>query len=595
MTTLLRRAGHSAAPLAWALSVWGAARVPWLSDPLPVLGLLRGPLGLGLIAVGLALSISRRVGRWRPRVVRAEVLFGIAAVIYLATGIFYANRLQAAGDEPHYLIIAQSLWQDGDLDLRGNYYSKDYLAYNPGPIEPHYGSPRKDGTPFPAHSPGLPAMLAPVYALGGRAACVVLLALLGAWLTAEVYRVALALTNDADAALVAWAASLGPPIYFYSFHVYTEVPSALVIVLALRLSVAARRWERGVLLAGLISILPWLHVKMIPAALILGIVCLARLRRPASLGFVAAALVMGAVFLGYYQMLFGRPTPLAIYGGVPGDMTGRPIAAMLGLLLDRSYGLLPHAPVFLLALASLPALVRERRFAYLAVALAVVAPLLAWRMWWGGMCPPARFLVPILPLMAIAVAHRVAASGRGLARWRWPLVGVGLALGIYMIHNPVDRLLLNQRDRPTRVWTWLAGDVDLGHYLPSLVARDDVELRISMVWLAALVVLIGLDRLAQDRDRVDRVFRGMALPVLLLISVGVAVDWARQGAGAEVRALSGPALDPLNEAVFVEALQLERYAARAALQHTVVPDQHPEPVSTIVVRGDHSQGEWLPA
>ena len=87
---------------------------------------------------------------------RAEVLFGIAAVIYLATGLFYAKRLQAAGDEPHYLIMAQSLWQDGDLDLRGNYYSRDYLAYNPGPIEPHYGSPRKDGRPFPAHSPAYP-------------------------------------------------------------------------------------------------------------------------------------------------------------------------------------------------------------------------------------------------------------------------------------------------------------------------------------------------------------------------------------------------------------------------------------------------------
>ena len=369
--------------------MWGAARAPWLSDLLPILSLLRGPLGLGLIALGLALSVSRRVGRWRPRVVRAEVLFGIAAVIYLATGLFYANRLQAAGDEPHYLIMAQSLWQDGDLDLRGNYYSRDYLAYNPGPIEPHYGSPRKDGTPFPAHSPGLPAMLAPAYALGGRAACLGLLALLAAWLVTEVYRLALELTNDSDAALVAWASSLGPPILFYSFHLYTEVPSALAIVLALRLSLDARTRSRGALVAVSIATLPWLHVKMIPVALVLGIVGLVRLRRPAVEGFVATALAMTALFLGYYQMVFGRPTPLAIYGGLPSGMDGQPVLALLGLLLDRSYGLLPHAPIFVLALASLPALARERRFAYAAVALAVVAPLLAWRMWWGGMCPPA--------------------------------------------------------------------------------------------------------------------------------------------------------------------------------------------------------------
>ncbi len=528
MTTLLRRVGHNAAPLAWALAAWGAAWVPWLSDLFPMLGLLQGPLGPGLIALGLALSVSRGVGSWRPRVVRAEVLFGVAALLYLATGLFYAKRLQAAGDEPHYLIMAQSLWQDGDLDLRGNYYNKDYLAYNPGPIEPHYGAPRKDGTPFPAHNPGLPALLAPAYALGGRAACVALLALLAAWLVTEVYRLALALTKDRDAALVAWVASLGPPLWFYSFHLYTEVPSALAIVLALRLSLDTSTRARGALLAALIATLPWLHVKMIPVALVLGIVSLARLRRPAVEGFVATAIATAALFLGYYQMVFGRPTPLAIYGGLPRDMDGPPIVTLLGLLLDRSYGLLPHAPIFILAIASLPALARERRFAYAAVALAVVAPLLAWRMWWGGMCPPARFIVPILPLMAVAVAHRVAACGRGLARWRWPLVAIGLALGAYMVRRPVDRLLLNRRDRPTRVWTWLEGDVDLGHYLPSLVSPDPEELKLAAVWIAVLGALLMLDRLARERERVDRLFRSLGFALALMLAVGAATDyWVR--------------------------------------------------------------------
>ena len=109
------------------------------------------------------------------------------------------------------------------------------------------------------------------------------------------------------------------------------------------------------------------------------------------------------------------------------------------------------------------------------------------------MCPPARFIVPIVPLMAIAVAHRVAASSRGLARWRWPLVTIGLALGAYMVHHPVDRLLLNKRDQPTRVWTWLAGDVDLGRYLPSLVSRDPEELKLALVWVVLLGVVLALD------------------------------------------------------------------------------------------------------
>jgi hypothetical protein len=44
----------------------------------------------------------------------------------------------------------------------------------------------------------------------------------------------------------------------------------------------------------------------------------------------------------------------------------------------------------------------------------------------------------------------------------------------------------------------------------------------------ATVLLIVLDRLAVRRDPVDAWFRGMGLPVLLLVAVGVLVDfWAR--------------------------------------------------------------------
>jgi hypothetical protein len=48
------------------------------------------------------------------------------------------------------------------------------------------------------------------------------------------------------------------------------------------------------------------------------------------------------------------------------------------------------------------------------------------------------------------------------------------------------------------------------------------------VWLGALGVLLALDRLARTRDRVDGLFRGLALPLLLFLAVSIAVDrWAR--------------------------------------------------------------------
>ena len=116
--------------------------------------------------------------------------------------------------------------------------------------------------------------------------------------------------------------------------------------------------------------------------------------------------------------MFGLASPLALYGGVPADAQVLSWRALPGLFLDRSFGLLAVAPVFLLALAGLPVVLRRREaWPHALVGLAVLAPLLSWRMWWGGQCPPGRFLVPMLPFLVVALALRLAHSRAGLARW----------------------------------------------------------------------------------------------------------------------------------------------------------------------------------
>src|SRR5262249_58226854 len=108
----------------------------------------------------------------------------------------------------------------------------------------------------------------------------------------------------------------------------------------------------------------------------------------------------GGGLAAYDRGSCGRPPPLGIYGGVPADSNGSPIRAALGLLLDRSFGLLPHAPVWLLALAGACAVRRPfgpRAWPLVLVGAAVLAPVLPWRLGWGGRGPPPPFLAPSLP------------------------------------------------------------------------------------------------------------------------------------------------------------------------------------------------------
>jgi len=147
-------------------------------------------------------------------------------------------------------------------------------------------------------------------------------------------------------------------------------------------------------------------------------------------------------------------------------------------------------------------------------------------MWWGGQCPPGRFLVPIVPCLAVALALRVSVDGagvRGLARWRWGLAAVGLGLALFACARPGELLLLNRGDRPTRLWSALSGEVPIGGALPSLVAGGPMDERLAVGWGAALALLLVLDALARRRDVVDRLFRSPGLFLALVLLLGSAV------------------------------------------------------------------------
>src|SRR4029450_12137977 len=127
------------------------------------------------------------------------------------------------GDEPHYLLIVQSLLKDGDIKVANNYEQKDYLEYWGGLLRPHFSRPGLNGDHYPGHSPGLPVLVAPAFAIGGYWGVVVWMASLTALGSIFIWRAGYIFTRDIGAAWFGWSAVvLSVPVVLYGTLIYPD-------------------------------------------------------------------------------------------------------------------------------------------------------------------------------------------------------------------------------------------------------------------------------------------------------------------------------------------------------------------------------------
>jgi hypothetical protein len=390
---------------------------------------------------------------------RAAAVWAVLFAVYAATiGLHAFGRSDYAGDEPHYLLTAKSLVDDGDVDLVNQYRAGAYRSYYPYALDPH--GALTGGRLNEPHGLGFPALIAPAYAVGGARAVEVLLAAIAALAVALAYRLAVRVVPDPWAIGAALAVGLSPPLVAYSTAVYPELTAGAALagaaLFALRL---AERPGRLAALGcfGLVGGLPWMGLRFMPAGLVVAGYAYLALRRArrgllALLGVEAVAFAT-AVFVGVNGRLYGGPSPdSAAAPGSGGTGAELPVGyaqrayRLVALWIDREFGLVRWAPVLLLAFLGAWLLLRERRgglaraiptrrgeqSAATLCALACGAQLLVAAFVMPtmfGFWFPGRYLVAALPLAVPLVGlglRRVPRFGTALA-----LVGAGASVWLY--------------------------------------------------------------------------------------------------------------------------------------------------------------------
>jgi len=379
---------------------------------------------------------ARRAPDWAVDLV---VLAPIAAA-YLWMALLAARGL--SGDEPHYLAITQSLWLYHTLDQSRVLLRHDFFVYYHSLMSSH--SLHRDGHLYPLHPLGLPLLLLPGFALAGAAgarATVALLAVLLCWRT---LRLTTRVVGPVPAAVAVLGLGLSAPLVLNAGAIYPDVPSGLALVLAYEaIDTPILTIRRALALGLLLAVMPWLHVKLlvVVAAYMAWAAYTLLYGRPrdgalkrgdgvartvfaAVLALDLPVLSVGVLSL-FNGVVYGSPSPTAQFA-LRGQslLTGNPLGGLIGQLFAQGQGALGTAPLLLLAIPGAVALWRRDRATALKVGL-ITLPFwlitLTYRDWWGGDCPPLRYLVPMLPLWTLGLAALLAGLRATAAR-----VAVGL-------------------------------------------------------------------------------------------------------------------------------------------------------------------------
>lgn len=535
---LVRLPGRAWRPLSLLVLPW----LPWLPFRVPAAWLLwDGPLEGAVWTVALsgvaieAWRASRRAadpggpddaaGR-RPWIAAA-----LMAVVALTSWAVARPRVPA-GDEPHYLVITQSLLRDGDLRIEDNHRDEQYLAYYDGALKPDFMRRGRDRQIYSIHAPGASVVVLPAFAIGGYPAAVAQVVALVAAGVALLWLAAFRLTGSVAGAWVsALALVTAAPYVLLSFTVYPDpIGSAIVAaaLLALVSCEAGVAWRGGAWIAvgSALALLPWLHTRFAVLAGALGAVLVSRAWQAGRSGAVVRLLAVPVVsalgWFAYFWIIYGTPDPGAPYGAGTGSGLSFVPQGLAGLFLDQQFGLVANAPALTAGLAGLALLAVQR--SRLAIELLVVlVPYLsvaaAFPMWWGGYSSPARFAIVIAPVVALPAGWLWTRGGTAVRAAIVAALVVSAGLTVAIVGVDRGSFIYNGRDGHALVLDWLSPLVDLTLGAPS-VHRDGASgaLADTAVWALAIAFAVAL---AARLPRLGRALGWIATPLVAMTAMSV--------------------------------------------------------------------------
>jgi hypothetical protein len=419
----------------------------------------------------------------------------VIAVIGYALMIPLQLRTPIDGDEPYYLLMTESLVRDHDLDLSNQYRAIARSDAGRPDLLPQPGDPRgPHGEQYSRHEPFLPILLMPGYALAGLPGALAVIALFGALLARSTIRfLEDEGISDATTRVLFPLIAFGPPIIFYATRIWPEVPAAFCFVEAVR-GIRQRRAPRWIAAIFALLLLK-IRFGLLAAALLIRV-----LRTKRQLAIAAAVVAVPLVIawlisgnaMNTHSIRELLPSSAIFYW-----------LGLFGLILDGAAGIVFQAPLYALAILALPGW-RSMPDGFrlgMSASLLYILYLIPRSEWHGGWSPPLRYIVVLMPILALGAGvmwERVSAGTRAvIALWTLMLVIHGAAFPWRLFHLATGENFIGES--LSTMWK-----SDFSRLMPSFIRPNAAAIVGSVLLVIAMAVTVILSRRRREAPQDGR-------------------------------------------------------------------------------------------
>lgn len=425
----------------------------------------------------------------------------IPLIIFSLLSIWLDHKgLELSGDEPHYLMVTQSLVEDLDLSLKNNVEVRSYLDFIPVEIPAHMIIHKGKHLSF--HMPGLSILLIPFYMVFNLIGDIISphlffrlsISVINAFFPFVLFYIMRLFFPDKKLPGIWLLSILTVPFLFHSVHIFPELPAATL--LAGSFLFLYRENQKPGIAGFLFSLTIWFHVKYYPPLMLFAGFAVWKLLKDNPkkdlLKFLLYPALSSIALLMFSKAVYGTFNPSGIFPAE--NYWSTPIMLKLKVFfayfIDQRDGLLLYAPSLFLFLAGLK--LRDLSWKILAAIISVYTIFHAVTTVRGAHAPAGRPLIFVFWIILLFMFNYYFNSNKKY--FFRVMAGFNFFILFWILQYPqfiYQPVFSSTREGGSALFSFLGSSaLDLAKFFPSFLTQGGILYLPNIIWISILIIIM---------------------------------------------------------------------------------------------------------